>query len=67
MEIPLLDDADDVGRVMTGFYWDVGAFGAPWPTSVLSRARTAPSPRNAVMIPLIAAGSPAAGGMPLHL
>jgi hypothetical protein len=25
VDIPLLDDADDVGRVMTGFYWGAGA------------------------------------------
>jgi hypothetical protein len=35
MDIPLLDDADDVGRVMTGFYWGAGAYGAPWPACVL--------------------------------
>jgi hypothetical protein len=35
MDIPLLDDADDVGRVMSGFYWGADAYGAPWPACVL--------------------------------
>jgi hypothetical protein len=28
IDIPLLDDADDVGRVVSGFYWGAGAYGA---------------------------------------
>jgi hypothetical protein len=35
MDMPLLDDADDVGRVLTGFYWGAGAYGAPRPACVL--------------------------------
>jgi hypothetical protein len=35
MDIPLLDDADDVGRVMTGYTWGAGAYGAPWPACTL--------------------------------
>ena len=35
MDIPLLDDADDVGRALTGFYWGAGAYGAPWPACTL--------------------------------
>jgi hypothetical protein len=34
-DIPLLDDADDVGRVMSGFYWAAGAYGTPWPRCTL--------------------------------
>jgi hypothetical protein len=39
MDIPLLDDADGVGQVMTGFYWSAGAYGAPWPVCVLFQSR----------------------------
>ncbi len=35
MDIPLLEDADDVGRVLSGLYWGAGAYGAPWPACVL--------------------------------
>jgi hypothetical protein len=35
MDIPLLEDAADVGRVMTGFTWGAGTYGAPRPACTL--------------------------------